>query len=129
MTTVIGPTALEAADAARLLQDLDAGRIELPSEIVEAVRLMIIELGRGNDVTVTATAAELTTAEAASLLNVSRPHVAHLADTGQLPHHKVGTHRRLRVNDVLDYKRRRDAQSLQALAEIHDLADESGMDL
>ena len=68
--------------------------------------------------------AELTTQEAADLLNVSRPFLIGLLEDGQLPHHKVGTHRRVRFADLMTYKRRRDAESEEALRELTALSQE-----
>ena len=71
----------------------------------------------------------LTTAQAAEMLNVSRPHVVKLLDQGKLPHHMAGTHRRIKVGDLLEYRNRRDHERSDALAEMHRIADEAGMDL
>jgi excisionase family DNA binding protein len=68
--------------------------------------------------------AELTTQEAADLLNVSRPFLIGLLEDGQLPHHKVGTHRPVRFADLMTYKRRRDAESEEALRELTALSQE-----
>ena len=53
-------------------------------------------------------------------LNMSRPYLVRLLEAGKIPHHKVGTHRRLRFEDVVQYKderKRRSEQALQALAD------------
>lgn len=54
--------------------------------------------------------AELTTVQAADILNVSRPHLIKQIEAGALPHHMVGTHRRLRLLDVLAYRDQADAE-------------------
>jgi excisionase family DNA binding protein len=68
--------------------------------------------------------AELTTQEAADLLNVSRLFLIGLLEDGQLPHHKVGTHRRARFAYLMTYKRRRGAESEEALRELTVLSQE-----
>jgi len=72
--------------------------------------------------------AELTTQEAADLLNVSRPFLVGLLESGQLPHHKVGTHRRVRFADLMIYRRRRDAESEAALRELAALSQDMKLD-
>jgi excisionase family DNA binding protein len=93
------------------------GAVELPAAAAEAVRRVLSELASGAAVYVLADDAELTTQEAADLLGISRTYLVRVVDQGKLPAHLVGTHRRLRLADVLAYEERRNAR-LQAVADI-----------
>jgi excisionase family DNA binding protein len=103
--------------------------IELPVAIYEVLTAVADDLRRGYSVTIMSLGAVLTTAQAAELLNVSRPHVVKLIDEGQIPHHMAGSHRRVALADLLRYKERRDQARDEALAKMHQIADEAGMDL
>ncbi len=71
---------------------------------------------------------EVTTEKAAGILNVSRPFVVELTRTGKLPARMVGTHRRIRLDDVLAYKARMRRAQHKALRDLADLDAELGLD-
>jgi excisionase family DNA binding protein len=75
-------------------------------------------MSHGNAVAVTPIQAELTTQQAADLLNISRPSLIQLLDEGKLPHRKVGTHRRVRFDSVMKFKSRADAARRAVLAKL-----------
>jgi excisionase family DNA binding protein len=100
----------------------------LPAAVIRLLGALLTELAKGNAVTLMPHHAELTTQEAADLLNVSRPFLVSLLVNGQLPFHKVGTHRRVRFSDLMIYKRRRDAESEAALRELAALSQELKLD-
>ena len=105
----------------------DGAAIELP-EGIHALLVSVVEnLKAGNGVSVIPLHAELTTVEAARLLNVSRPHLIKQVESGALPHHMVGTHRRLRLADVLAYRDRLDARAEAALAAMAAEAESLGL--
>jgi len=100
----------------------------LPAAAVRLLGALLTELAKGNAVTLMPHHAELTSQEAADLLNVSRPFLVSLLESGQLPFHKVGTHRRVRFSDLMTYKRRRDAESEEALRELAAISQELKLD-
>lgn len=77
--------------------ELPAGAVALLMDILEA-------MAAGRGVTLMPENAELTTVQAAEVLNVSRPFLIKLLDEGAIPHRKVGKHRRIRMEDVMAYK-------------------------
>ena len=97
-----------------------AHRVELPTSALRLLVDILAELADGNAVKVMPIHAELTTQEAADLLNVSRPHLVKLLEEGELPFHKTGKHRRVLFADLMHYKSQRDLaseQAMQALAQ------------
>lgn len=97
---------------------------------VGAVRLLARALeiiGDGDAVILTPLHSELSTQQAAEILKVSRPYLVKLLDEGAIPSHKVGTHRRVRLHDVLEYKRANDEKRLAALEELQAEAQALGL--
>lgn len=88
---------------------------------------VLTEIGQGNAVSIIPIHAELTSQEAADLLNVSRPFLVKLLEKGDIPFHKTGTHRRVRYQDVIEYKQRIDAERRKALEDLAAQAQELGM--
>lgn len=105
----------------------DGAAIELPRDIHALLVAIVENLKVGNGVSVIPLHAELTTVEAAELLNVSRPFLIKQLEAGALPHHLVGTHRRLRLADVLTYRDRLDTNANQALTALSQEAEDLGL--
>lgn len=102
-------------------------RIAVPASVHRLLATMLHELARGNAVTIAPVHAELTTQQAADLLNVSRPFLVNLLESGAMPFHRVGTHRRVRLQDVMAYRRARSEERRTALAEMAREAQELGL--
>jgi excisionase family DNA binding protein len=104
-----------------------AHQVELPTSALRLLMEILGELALGNAVKVVPIHAELTTQEAADLLNVSRPHLVKLLEMGELPFHKTGRHRRVLFSDLMDFKDRRDQNSQDAMEALAAQAQELGM--
>lgn len=102
-------------------------RVPLPKAAVRVLRQVLAEMARGNGVTVVPVSAELTTQQAADLLGVSRPFLVKALDEAQLPFRWVGTHRRIRLEDLVRYRDAKDAAREGALDELARQAQELGM--
>lgn len=100
--------------------ELPAGAVALLKEILEA-------MGAGRGVTLVPEDAELTSVQAAELLNVSRPFLIRLLEEKVLPHRKVGKHRRIRLEDVMAYKLRIDREREAVLDQLAREGQELGM--
>jgi excisionase family DNA binding protein len=84
-------------------------------------------MAAGQGVTVVPSHAELTTQQAAEILNVSRPFVIKLLGEGLIDYRTVGTHRRIRADSLLEYKRRDDAARHDAAGELAAMTQELGL--
>lgn len=105
----------------------EAHQVELPTSALRLLVDILAELAAGNAVKVMPVHAELTTQEAADLLNVSRPHLVKLLEANALPYHKTGKHRRVRFADVMRFKAERDQASERAMEALARQAQELGM--
>lgn len=100
---------------------------DLPPTLHEFVVKLIADLCEGKSVAIIQDDAQLTTAEAARMLGVSRQFLIKLLEGDAIPYHIVGTHRRMYVRDVLAYKGRRDAKRRQVLDELTRTAADEGL--
>ena len=108
----------------------DAGEeetIELPAGAVSLLQAILEDMASGRAVTIVPQDAELTTQQAADFLNVSRPFLVQLLEQKKLPFRMVGTHRRIRFEDVLRYKENTDAERRKVLDQLATEAQELKM--
>lgn len=90
----------------------------LPNNLYSFVCQMLADLKEGRSITILQKDANLTTVEAAKVLGMSRQFLIGLLDRDVIPHHMVGTHRRLYAGDVFAYKAQRDAQRRKTLDDL-----------
>lgn len=92
--------------------------VDLPPAVSRLVLDLLLAVGKGEAVTLVPFGAELSTQQAADLLKVSRPYLVKLIDNKEIPHHKIGTHRRIRAQDLFAYTQRRDRTRNDALTRL-----------
>jgi excisionase family DNA binding protein len=101
--------------------------VDLPASALPLVARMLSEMGQGHAVALLPMEMEITTQQAADLMNVSRPFLVGLIDQDHIPSRKVGTHRRLLLKDVLAYKERDIARRRDILGQLAADAQEQDM--
>ena len=89
--------------------------VDIPTSAVRLLKEILDQMAHGNGVALTPLHAELTTRQAADLLQVSRTHLVQLLGEGRIPCRKVGAHRRVRARDILDYRRETESRRHKAL--------------
>ena len=100
--------------------------IPIPESVYNILRQVIGYMRQGKSVSVIPVMEELTTQRAANMLGVSRPFLVDLLEQDKIPYHKTGTHRRIYLKDLIDFRNRRDAERRKTLSEMAQTAMEQG---
>ena len=101
--------------------------LAVPRPVFEALKMVVEQMGRGRAVSIVPLGMMLTTQQAADILGSSRQHVVKLLEGEQIPYEKVGTHRRIRIEDVVAYKQRRQSTREEALTRMSQQAERLGL--
>lgn len=105
----------------------DGERLDLPDAVYRLLKDIARNMQLGRAIVLIPENQQLTTQRAADLLGVSRPYLIKLLEAGKLPYHKIGSHRRVYLKDLITYQKRRDAERKAALDRIAKEAFESGL--
>lgn len=96
----------------------DGQELVLPRSATRLIVHLLTEMAQGNAVTIIPIHADLTTQEAADYLNVSRPHLIGLLESGKIEYHKTGTHRRVRFQDLVKYREATEKRRRKIMEEL-----------
>ena len=118
----------EPHEPVRLTVEEDQEQLVLPRSAVELMARILAHMAAGRGVSVVPMHAELTTQQAADLLNVSRPFLVGLLDAGEIEYRLVGTHRRIKAASLVDYQRQDDVRRRAAADELTVLGQELELD-
>ena len=121
----LGTLRLHKASPAYL--NIENKTIEIPESAVKLLLEIINQIAEGNALTLIPEHTNLTTQEAADLLNVSRPFFVKLLESGEIPFQKVGNRRRILIDDVLKYKEKTHQERAKILQKLVDQAQDLNM--
>jgi len=107
--------------------NMESDELILPGHVVQILLNVLSEMSRGNAVSLIPIHQELSTQEAASLLNVSRPFLVGLLESNEIPFRKVGAHRRVLFRDVMAYKDAIDRKREKSLDELTAMSQQEDM--
>lgn len=110
-----------------MLDGTQGEAVTIPTSALRLFVDILTQMAKGNAVSIVPIKKELTTSEAADILNVSRPYLVDLLESGKIPFRKVGTRRRILYQDLMAYKNQIDERRRQALAELAAQAQELNM--
>ncbi|MCY4060814.1 MAG: helix-turn-helix domain-containing protein [Chloroflexi bacterium] len=111
----------------RVEGDQEEEVIVIPAAIVTLLLGMLRMKANGLSMALAPIHSELTTSQAAEIIGVSRPHLIKLLETGEIPHHKVGSHRRIQREDVMTYMQQRRRRRAAILDELTAESQELGL--
>lgn len=101
--------------------------ISIPASVLSLLNQILQEMSQGHSVTLLPTHTELTTQQAADILKVSRPFLVDQLEKKLIPFRRIGSHRRILLNDLMNYKRQMEQNRLKALDDLAAQAQELGM--
>ena len=119
--------AISSGQPQELRVRIDNKELILPQAATRLIQHLLTEMAQGNAVTIIPIHAELTTQEAADFLNVSRPHLIRLLEQNKVAYHMVGTHRRIRFEDLMAFKASFEKRRIEAMDELATQAQELEM--
>ena len=99
----------------------------LSGPVMELLLQILTQISRGKAINLMPINSELTTQEAANLLNVSRPYLVKLLEEEQISHHKVGTHRRIFLKDLIEYMQENEKSREDSLEQLTALSQSLGL--
>ncbi|MEH2320303.1 helix-turn-helix domain-containing protein [Nostoc sp.] len=117
---------LSVKDFQAKLVGANGEKINIPEPIYQVLLQVVHAMASGKAISIIPQQQELTTQQAAEYLNVSRPYLIKLLEQGEIPHIKVGSHRRVRFDDLMNYKQQRDVKRDQLLTELTQMSQEAG---
>ncbi|MEA5594684.1 helix-turn-helix domain-containing protein [Rivularia sp. UHCC 0363] len=116
-----------ALEAQTKLVGANGEQIDIPASVHKLLHQIVRAIALGQTVSIVPQQQEFTTQQAADYLNVSRPYLIKLLEQGEIAFIKVGTHRRICFDDLIDYKEQRDVKRRELLQQLVEISEEAGL--
>ncbi len=116
-----------SAESVKIQREDGGQSIEIPRQVFNVLMRLLSVMSEGKAFSLIPMDKELTTQQAADILNVSRPYLNKILDLGEIAHRKVGRNRRIKFSDLMEYKKSQEQKSKDALQELADQAQELDM--
>lgn len=110
-----------------IIMTANGQQIEMPFVVSQALVEVIKTLSKGDSLTLIPMNKELTTQQASDILNVSRPYFIKLLENGEIPYRKTGTHRKIMMQDLMDYREKRNKNRKEKISELSQFSQELGL--
>lgn len=115
------------AESVTIQRDDGDESIEIPRQVFNVLMRVLAVMSEGKAFSLIPMDKELTTQQAADILNVSRPYLNKILDLGEIVHRKVGRNRRIKFSDLMEYKKSQEQKSKEALQELANQSQELDM--
>jgi len=116
-----------SAESVKIQREDSDESIEIPRQVFNVLMRLLSVMSEGKAFSLIPMDKELTTQQAADILNVSRPYLNKILDLGEIAHRKVGRNRRIKFSDLMEYKKSQEQKSKSALQELADQSQELDM--
>ena len=102
-------------------------KIVVPLRALKLFGSILKAMSEGKPISIVPLATEVTTQKAAEILGCSRPHLVKMLEEGKIPFVKIGKHRRILYEDVMEYKKQMKAEQKKHLVEMMNLDEDLGI--
>jgi excisionase family DNA binding protein len=102
-------------------------KIKIPVRALSLLGEILKAMSEGKPISIVPQATEVTTQSAAEMLGCSRPHLVKLLEEGKIEYTKVGKHRRIKFEDVVEYKKQMKAEQKKHLIDLMNSDEKSGL--
>lgn len=114
-------------DYAEIEIEETGAKIVVPIKALKMLGEILKAMSKGNPITIVPQATEVTTQMASEILGCSRPYIVKLLEEGKIDYTKIGKHRRIKYEDIVNYKRRTKEEQKALLIDIMNSDEESGL--